>query len=913
MRKILFFFSLYLFFQNIIIGQKANVHFEITDLSTQKLTPAKIVLLQNGDPFEHGLESTTDLACRRHTIYTRTGKGSFEIPVGDYEIWVGKGMEYGVYVNLHSFKSGQINSLKVALEKELDTEGYIGGDMHLHTYTFSGHGDATVEERLISCVAEGLEWAVSTDHNTVLNYAPYMEKLGLQGLMHTSVGNEVSTPIGHFNTYPLVAGSKPVNSKITVGKTLFETIRKEAPENVVVQINHPRWIDSDFFNTKGLDPFFGTSKHPEWDWGFDAFEILNENFGLGWRAAPDNKFSVKNDWFNLLNQGEKITGLGNSDSHSVIAQIAGIPRNYVKSSTDDPTKINEKELIQSLKNQRVSVASGIFVNLMANGENGPGSTVKLDDEGLMFRLRVQAASWISCNKAELVENGQVIQSFDIPKSKSTVRLDKKISIKPKKDSWYILIAYGDEPMTPMVQFKEKPAYPKGFTNPIWVDADGDGKLTSVFEYSKKRLDGLKGDPDGLLAAMQAEPDIVYPLFYHLFEQKMAVAPKVASAFLKTADTRSKMMLYRELSKMGDKKATGVLLQEKRAQLSPLEEVVLNYYLAFPIAENRVEKFKKKEHTLLDEELNWLEDEFRFLFSGATKKSFQISRANPQNNLVTLDWRTVDAPAEGILPLGDLLKEKQGANYYIYHPLYARTDTTITFYINTNTSLKVLREGRVLNAIFANEGYPIGAKLVRIKIKKGKNDLIFQMPAEENARIALQEINLDKLLDPNLEHTQTVAHLAVDKKVRYLVEYAPKYHGHGVALTDGYRGTTNFRDQLWQGWNGENAEFIVDLGEANQIKEVSLGILVNQDSWIFAPKSVECTFSTNGRDFYTRQKIDLNPLEKRAESYIEDVNVSKLPVTARYVKIVAHKIPELPQWHAGKGGDAWIVLDEIIIR
>ena len=915
MKKLLPFLLLTFLCIELIPAQNATINFEITDASTKKLTPAKLVIMQDDKPFEHGLTSTDDLTSRGHTVYSRTGKGSFQLPGGTYEIWFGKGMEYSIDVQKIALDNRQNTTLKATLKRELNPKGYIGGDMHLHTFTHSGHGDATVEERLISCVAEGLEWAVATDHNAVLDYAPFMKKLGLENYMATAVGNEVSTPIGHFNTYPLASGSERVNAKISVGKELFETIRGHGLPNTLIQINHPRWVDSDFFNTKGLDPFYGTSKHPEWDWDFDAFEVLNENFGIGWKDAPDNKFSVKQDWFNMLNQGLKKTGLGNSDSHSVIAQIAGVPRNYIKSSSDNPRGIDNKEIVKSVKNQQVSVARGLFVNMETTAGKGIGAKVNLEGEQqeLTLNLTVQAASWISCHKAELVENGVVIQVFDIPESTSVNRLQKTVTLQPKKDSWYLLIAYGDVPMAPMVQGTEKPVLPMGFTNPIWVDADGDGKITSLYTHAENLIKELAGQATKLVAAMTEDPAIIYPTFYHLFAAKNGMATEVAAGFLKKADTRQKQLLYRELSKEGSEIANNILRGQKRSGLNPLEEVVLNYYLSFPLHENKVARFKKEDASMLDEQLNYLEDAYRFTYSEATEKWLRITKGNDLINGQDQNWTEAIIPKNGVFPIGKLLAEETGKYLYIDYPLYARMDTTITFYINTNTNVRISRTGRILQSISANNRFPLRAKLVQVKMRKGLNELVFRLDNKEAAQISLQEINPNKLLDANLADVKTVEHLALDKKVGYEIEYSPKYHGHGIALTDGFRGTTDYSSQLWQGWSGENAEFIIDLGKVETIHRVTIGTLINQKSWIFSPESIQCTFSTNGQTYTDTKTVELTALTEEKEAKIKDVALEIDLVKARYIKVIAKKIAGLPTWHAYKGSDAWIVLDEVLIE
>ena len=897
------------------IAQKATIYFKITDSATNSPTPAKMVFLKDGMPYEHQVSSTQELACRGNTIYTSKGEGRFLIAPGTYNIYFGKGMEYSQAMQSHTFEEEDSYNIAATLTKELNTDGYIGGDMHLHTYTFSGHGDANVEERLISCVAEGLEWAVATDHNAVLDYDSYMEKLGLKGLMATSIGNEVSTPIGHFNTYPLTGG-EPINAKISVGKELFSTIRTNpnAPKNTVIQVNHPRWVETDYFNTKGLDPYFGTSKHPEWDWGFDAFEVLNENFGIGWRDAPDNKFSVKQDWFNMLNHGRKMTGLGNSDSHSVIAQIAGIPRNYIRSSTDLPSDIKEEELIQNIKNQQVIVACGVLPNMILNEEYGVGTQVPLKaKEVLRVKLSVQAASWVSCHKAELIENGEVIRTFNIAPSTNTTRFDTMIILQPKLDSWYSFIAYGDEPMAPLVQTKEKPVYPKGFTNPIWVDVTGDGAITSVVDYSQQLADSMYKKPTYFLAQLRQRPALVIPSFQHLFQHQPKAAVQLATLYLKQATTRQRLMLYRELSKMGTPLATSVLTNEKRRNAIPLEEVVLNYYLEFPISDNKAATFKKQDQTQLDEQLNALEDLFRFTLSGATPKMLNVAKGGSMPDLNKMVWTPVPLPDNSLLELDDALPTQEGTHHYIHYPLFAKMDTLITFYLHTNAPMKVNNNGKVLEIIEANDQFPINGKLIQLPLEKGRNELYFQVASYEGTRIAIQEINPDNLLDASLENAKTVEHLAVDKPVDYLIPYASKYHGHGIALTDGYRGTTNFSSQLWQGWNGENAEFTIDLGTVQDVQEITIGLLADQDSWIFYPHALHCSFSKDGTTFTENQPFLLDATKKMSAPTLKDVAIPMSSQKARYVKIIAERLPQIPEWHVGKGKDAWICIDEVIIK
>jgi len=389
--------------------------------------------------------------------------------------------------------------------------------------------------------------------------------------------------------------------------------------------------------------------------------------------------------------------------------------------------------------------------------------------------------------------------------------------------------------------------------------------------------------------------------------------EVTFGFLKKADTRQKQLLYRELSKDGSEIATNILRGQKRIALNPLEEVVLNYYTEFPLHQNKVERFKKEEVTELDEQLNYLEDIYRFNYSGATEKWLKIIKADDLIKGKKQDWTEAVIPQNGIFPIGKLLGEMEGKYLYINYPLYARMDTTITFYMNTNTNVRISRSGRILQSLSANNRFPLRAKMVKVKIKKGLNELLFRLDNKKEAQISFQEINPNKLLDANLADIKTVQHLALDKKVTYQVEPSPKYHGHGIALTDGFRGTTDYGSQLWQGWNGENAEFVIDLGKTETVHRITIGTLIDQNSWIFAPESIQCSFSTNGQSFSSSKTIDLDAFIEHKEAKIENVVLEIELVKARYIKFIAKKIAALPEWHAYKGSDAWIVLDEVIIE
>ena len=533
-------------FATFLLGQSGTFQFEIRDVESRELLPGKLVFLQDGKPVDLGVESTRLIASRTNTIYTGNGKGVVNIPAGEYEVWAGRGLEYSADVQSVEIKSGKRNRLKFSLKREVDTRGFIGADLHLHTLTYSGHGDAEVDERLISCLGEGLEWVVATDHNHSTNYMPTLRRLELIGQMRSTVGNGINTSIGHFNAFPLTPGTSSIDPEETDARKLFQAIRSSERREQVLQINHPRYPGMDYFNMLNLDPYLGTSENPDWSWDFDAMELLNETSGYGWNSVPKNPVPVKDDWYNFLHSGRKITAVGNSDSHTVVEILAGVPRNYIASTTDDPTQLREAELIKSIKQQQVSVNRGLYVELTANG--APiGSQIPTSKGQVIFHIRVQAPTWISCDTIQLVENGVVIQSFPAETTEDVVRFDQNLSVRPQRDSWYLVIAKGNRPMFPLVHDSPDPVTPLGFTNPIWVDTDEDGIFTDSRMHTGNLLKTWQDDPERLLTELRKEP-VFIPFSIGLMEAyPVRGKVKLIGELFKEAPRSIQFLIYRVLS------------------------------------------------------------------------------------------------------------------------------------------------------------------------------------------------------------------------------------------------------------------------------------------------------------------------------------------------------------------------------
>lgn len=135
--------------------------------------------------------------------YTDDGSVVLEGRPGSYEIVVGRGPEYNRVVREVTLEAGKNVSLVVEVARVIDTSDYIGADFHLHS-RYSLDSSAGLTDRIKSYAGEGVELAVSTDHNFVVDYEPTIAKLGLERFIQSMVGLELTTiDRGHFNGFPL--------------------------------------------------------------------------------------------------------------------------------------------------------------------------------------------------------------------------------------------------------------------------------------------------------------------------------------------------------------------------------------------------------------------------------------------------------------------------------------------------------------------------------------------------------------------------------------------------------------------------------------------------------------------------------------------------------------------------------------
>jgi hypothetical protein len=433
--------------------------------------PARITLVPADDP---DVQATYLLAW--------PPERRFPTPPGRWIATASRGFEYGRDDREVEVVEGEVASLELTLEHEVPTPGVITAEFHVHSQNSVDSGVA-LGDRVLSFACEGVEFAVSSDHDFVTDYGPVVEALGLGSFLTTVPGVEISSvQAGHFNAWPMVpdpsmsGNGAPAWFGLPPGE-LVRVARDGIPGRVV-QVNHPRFQDGATFDLIGFDPADGKAHadpaslgFPEDtdlnDFSFDAIEVFN---AIGHRDLAEQM----QDWYALLWSGRRITATAGGDSHDLKA-FPGHPRNLVMVDVDDPADLDVDAVNEAVKAMRVLVTTGPYLEAgLVDPVTGmpvlPGETVSDTDGEVEVHLRVRAPSWMEVTSLTVVVGGEDGMTIQLEPG-GVDRLDTRVTIPATTDTWVVAIARGPRAEPHLSRY-----VPFALTNPTFLDADGNGSF-----------------------------------------------------------------------------------------------------------------------------------------------------------------------------------------------------------------------------------------------------------------------------------------------------------------------------------------------------------------------------------------------------------------------------------------------------
>ena len=415
------------------------------------------------------------------------------VPPGHYRVIAIRGPEYEVVERQIEVRAGEETQLDLEpLARIVETPGWISADLHVHSGE-SFDSSLPQSQQIIAFAASGAEVLVATEHDRIFDPRPAIQQSGLSDQLVAITGVEVTSAVGgaasprtaaHLNVFPtepalgLFRNGAPSLERNRLGDTLFE-IRQFDP-SAFIQLNHPRSAlddaeDDTYFNHLGqigapFDPIRLLSdspnsvlieKDPEHagrDLDFHGIELLNGKSLRRYRR-------VRADWFSLMLQGERIIGTSSSDSHR-LGVIVGLPRTYVQLADDTLEAFDEALFMKSLHEGR------------AYGSTGPLLTLRLDEAGLgelhtgssgTLFIKVDAAPWVPIAEWRAYVNGELVH-------RAPIKAGGEASLRLAFDRDAFVTVEVEGPAEGLYRDALPNFVPFAFTNPIFVDADENGRF-----------------------------------------------------------------------------------------------------------------------------------------------------------------------------------------------------------------------------------------------------------------------------------------------------------------------------------------------------------------------------------------------------------------------------------------------------
>lgn len=470
---------------------------------------------------------------------------SIDLPTGTYTVFVSRGPEWSLFSEEVTVTDGGQVPVQARIAHVVDTTGWMSGDFHVHSI---GSPDSIVPnvERLKTFMAEGVDVIVATDHDVITDFEPFLAQIpdGAK-FIRTITGVETTTfDYGHYNAFPLVRDPEARNGGALdwaggggpglPPKEIFEALHA-FPGEQVVQLNHARsgfismlqidtrtmWSRADPRNHRirpiAADPNTGDTRL--FDDGFTALEIQN---GFG----RPNFLGLMNDWFALLSRGFKKTGTAVSDTHKVHG-TSGHPRSWVRVGVDTPEELDIQDFARAVNAQKLVGSSGPFVVLtaQAGGEKVEiGETLVSNGQPVTVHVEVRTPDWMEVDSLALYMNSTgtawapnrgyprelpaPVATSDFTRTEVEVdggfkayRFEATVELNPEEDAWLVALVEGPTDMFPVVG--KGGTRPLAFTNPLFIDVDGNGWTPPIDLAEERTRIGSIGSP--LRQAMQRQP------------------------------------------------------------------------------------------------------------------------------------------------------------------------------------------------------------------------------------------------------------------------------------------------------------------------------------------------------------------------------------------------------------------------
>ncbi|WP_243726545.1 CehA/McbA family metallohydrolase [Actinocrispum wychmicini] len=292
--------------------------------------------------------------------------GRWQVVLGPYTVSP-QGISYELDITIHSGPDGESFRPRPAPAR-IPGRGHAWyrGDGHLHT--IHSDGQRTLPELVADARQAGLDFVVSTEHNTSSAHLRWGHHATDDLLILN--GEEVTTRTGHWPAWHLPAG-----------KWIDWRHRADNPDDLRRFVDEVRGAGGLVVAAHPFSPCVGCS----WEFGMERVDLV-EVWNGPWTLDDEATVIA---WDSLLRAGRWVPAVGNSDSHSRADRV-GLPHNVVWSRG-----LSGDQLMAGFAQGRNWIAESAEVRLDFTATTGIrtvgiGQRLETDDP-VTFEVRVEGA------------------------------------------------------------------------------------------------------------------------------------------------------------------------------------------------------------------------------------------------------------------------------------------------------------------------------------------------------------------------------------------------------------------------------------------------------------------------------------------------------------------------------------------
>lgn len=484
-----------------------NVAVMDADSPTTVPLPCKVILqAKKGTPtldFGTGPDVSQGV---QNTFYLPYGAAHIPLTPGKYRMTIARGIEYGIIEHDIEVAPGMSQTIIDKLPHLVKVPGLIALDAGVMT-SASAVSTVNARDRVVMAACEGVPLLVTGDYGVATDLQPVIRQLGLEKWIRAFPGIRLLVDKDDFAAdllvYPLDASSAKKVQQFNAENEgmppdVFIADLRQAFPDLLIQVNWPTdsqrgYLERFAFNV-GEHQFVDPVSLPPSD--FDAIQLVPGKH----LADFDSNAPRFNDLLVLRSQQTggvlPLSPTGGSEARLPFGEEVGYPRMYLYTRQDTIDAVTTAAIAKAIRGQHLFVTNGPLLIFSVKDPKTdrysvqPGDIVDLASTStLNIKINVVCPPWIDLGGFTLNVNGLATKKVEVMPSERVIRYPIRnqpdADIYPQQiteDSFVSAEAYSTRrSLKPVVQPNPGDfggeVMPFAWTGPIFVDKNGDGKLS----------------------------------------------------------------------------------------------------------------------------------------------------------------------------------------------------------------------------------------------------------------------------------------------------------------------------------------------------------------------------------------------------------------------------------------------------